>query len=697
LGAPSAVPTLDSCGNNPDRYARKIERHFGGDMEKLCAHLAELPAQEQKAVIDGSETLRDFLDIRNLNEIRKKLSFSASSPRIADSAAPAALVLAATRSTKDTRVLRSLLRLEEVLKTHPPGPLANQDYQQRVGTALGQLLQDLPQLPTEAARQKAVELIEKYHSSLDFEARRKIVSLAGNAKESPGIGDELKTRLRKLNDHEVRPHLGDLLKMDGWPQGRHIDNRGKAGFAAILKKSAVAPPENETAGPSRNTQDETKKSLLGLAIRPEVAEKHMNSIEFDGIGRICGFKENLSLTELNELQSAVITPLTQTNTTDERANARPGRDCMIQFMHLMENVKGEVAQKLLKDAKNQWMSGKLNNGPVSNFFTRAAEKLEGTPPLQSMVMALSKAIDMEKELTQHNDNMYGRRFESEFVQALIKNPPPATIDATRKIGQALFADFGKVHQLDDPGTSETLKKLAASMPPRPWFSEVPDVKKFKEEPTYENLKAMLLNVNHAFDLLKVQYLVAKISPYFSGGAPWKTLSDSRYSAILQLRAPRGANLEINTSGYGINLANHPDYEKYDTFESATNMAHLRKIPQMKKAAKAVRERIRHGHPTVGGISGSTHLLQHLSLQIASTDNEFSVEQAIVAGMMFFVFDGGHAINEIMAVYTALTALTSSENPLEDLMRSKEVKEKIDATEKKTFGERSPAKQSKRAC
>ena len=81
-----------------------------------------------------------------------------SPPRIPAADAPAGLVMAATHSTQAPRVQRSLARLEEALKANPPGHHASPAYHESVETALGELMQDLHQLPTESLQQKAADI-----------------------------------------------------------------------------------------------------------------------------------------------------------------------------------------------------------------------------------------------------------------------------------------------------------------------------------------------------------------------------------------------------------------------------------------------------------------------------------------------------------------------------------------------------------
>ena len=426
----------------------------------------------------------------------------------------------------------------------------------------------------------------------------------------------------------------------------------------------------------KTSKSAQKALLLGQTIDPKVAENHMNTVEFDGIGRIVAFKKSISGEALGVLRGAVIKPLTQTNTQDERAKARPGNDCMVQFMHLMRNTPGKTARELLGQAKLQWMSGNLSDDAVAKFMIAAGQQLQDAPALQSMAAALAHAVSQPKEATQRNDNMYGRKFESEFVHALIKNPPAGTLEATRKIGQALLADFDKEHAPGAPGTEATLRKLAASIDLRPWSAETPDVEKFMKDPTRDNLKAMLLKVDHGFDILKMHSLINNVSGTFSDEIAWRENADARYHEVLQparntrpfqAMAERGVNssgahkglekklgLAIETSAYGTGLASHPDYEKQNSFHSAKDSSYGRMNPDMGQLSKMEQQALHHGHAIVTGLSGNANLLTYLSRDIAKKDREFSTEQAALASMMFLVFDGGHSLNEVMAVHTGVT-------------------------------------------
>lgn len=236
--ASSAAPTLGACGNRPERYVKEMERHFAGNVTRLYAHLAQQPAEQQKAVIDGSEALRDFLGIRNPNRLTKGiLSSRASSSRIPDSEAPPALALAATRSGSDARVMRALSRLDEILTKHPPGHHASHEYHQRVETAFCHLLRDLQALRTQVAQEKALELIQRHLPELPARPRADIIFLAREAAGRPGISNDVNLHLHKVIQSDGRSTPGEVLNMAGTASPKRADNRGKGTLAAMLKQS----------------------------------------------------------------------------------------------------------------------------------------------------------------------------------------------------------------------------------------------------------------------------------------------------------------------------------------------------------------------------------------------------------------------------------------------------------------------------
>jgi hypothetical protein len=84
-----------------------------------------------------------------------------------------------------------------------------------------------------------------------------------------------------------------------------------------------------------------------------------------------------------------------------------------------------------------------------------------------------------------------KKFESEFVYDLIKNPPESVLIAADEIGNYLKNYLLKIY--DDSNISNALKNLAKSLEsdPRPWHAETPEIQQFIEDPSKLNFKRLL--------------------------------------------------------------------------------------------------------------------------------------------------------------------------------------------------------------
>lgn len=374
----TSAPTLASCGNNPERYVKAMEQHFVGDVAKLYAHVAGLKqsgpqsANLRAAFIDGSEALRNFLGIRNPNGIRKRLSFGSSSPRISTSDAPAGLVMAATHSTQDKRVRQSLARLDEALKAHPPGHQASsREYQHSVGTALGDLMQDLHKLPREALQQKAVEIIGQHLPQLNSEARTHIQSLAHKAMEGQNIGHELKASLQDLIQSKGQSTLGALLTKEESPQPKRTDNRGKASFASTLK-NATAPSKNGAANPASRPYVSIK-----LKTYPDYAGQNKVQVQCTDYARQAA---ELLIDKNGELDGTHISMMLDQLKADKTMPAEHRRHLMRTLVKLKQG--GELAEtinsicedKPLKGGAADVVRGTLNLSPEHELTKEDARK-----------------------------------------------------------------------------------------------------------------------------------------------------------------------------------------------------------------------------------------------------------------------------------------------------------------------------------
>jgi Ran GTPase-activating protein (RanGAP) involved in mRNA processing and transport len=206
-----AAPSFDTYRNNPVSYAQAAEQYFAGNAARLHKHLTKQLPEAQTALIDHSELLRDYLGIGHPRALRKRLPQSAPVPRIPYSEAPAALALASTRVSSDSRVDRSLNALADILEKNPvgrePDTRDGREYKKSVETALVYLLNDFQKLPCDAAQRKAINIICMQFNQLDPAAKEKIRLAVQQPLSDPVISDGLKNDLRVF---DIRPSLRSL-------------------------------------------------------------------------------------------------------------------------------------------------------------------------------------------------------------------------------------------------------------------------------------------------------------------------------------------------------------------------------------------------------------------------------------------------------------------------------------------------------
>ncbi|MCC4821115.1 RTX toxin, partial [Vibrio lentus] len=189
-----------------------------------------------------------------------------------------------------------------------------------------------------------------------------------------------------------------------------------------------------------------------------------------------------------------------------------------------------------------------------------------------------------------------------------------------------------------------------------------------ETPNYDNFKTMMTQVDDGFGVIKVPFLAVKMAITPGLGmemAPWKAEGDRFYqNVITKARSTdavissgvEGENkvtlIEKKTSDYGTALQYQPKGDNYDDFIEGRSVADGRILTPGKKTTFESNA-LNNGLPVVTGASGSTNIMTHLNQHIASKNPGFSVDQAYLNTLSFLVFDGGHSVNESLAVYKAL--------------------------------------------
>ncbi|MEZ8321574.1 MARTX multifunctional-autoprocessing repeats-in-toxin holotoxin RtxA, partial [Vibrio splendidus] len=425
--------------------------------------------------------------------------------------------------------------------------------------------------------------------------------------------------------------------------------------------------------------------IFGIAIDPKSVEAFESKVVFDGVGRVIGLVEPLADAQINSLKSLEVVSPTLTNSTSDRETAKTESESIVEFIYKLGQVESTETStseinKLAEQAKTLWMSGNVTQDSAVKLFTEANDKLAAHPKLQVLASKLLFDAKKEKEIGQYFDNLFGRRFDSEIAHELVKTPTDKAINTSAQIGNSLVNDFDEwMHSLlpdaaDDVLRAERIQTKmeefaqAIAQDERPWFSRVPTLTQFLDTPSHANFKTMMTQVDDGFGVIKVPFLAVKMAITPGLGmemAPWKAEGDRFYqNVITKARSTNtvissgvdGENqvnlIEKKTSDYGTALHYQPKGDTYDDFKEGRSVADGRILNPGKKTTFESNA-LNNGLSVVTGASGSTNIMTHLNQYIASKNPGFSVDQAYLNTLSFLVFDGGHSVNESLAVYKAL--------------------------------------------
>ncbi|OCA54786.1 MARTX multifunctional-autoprocessing repeats-in-toxin holotoxin RtxA [Photorhabdus namnaonensis] len=420
--------------------------------------------------------------------------------------------------------------------------------------------------------------------------------------------------------------------------------------------------------------------ILGISLAPAHIAQFDQQVSFDGFGRVVGLKGDITQSEINRLTDLQIKPLTQINSAAEREAPKTESESLIVFVSRLRQEAIPEGMPLAERAKNLWLSGQVTRQETIKLFEDAVTQLQAHPELHFLAQQLLTDARKEKATGQYIDNLFGRHFDSELAYELVKTASPEARDAAQRTGNFLVREFERWISGYYPDQVVRDKHIAAKMRLfarainqdfRPWFSRVPEVTTFLDEPTFVHFKAMMTTVNNGFDVIKVPFLSVKMAITSGMGmdrTAWKLEGDRFYEDVItkarstsyELTAGADVRYRVEVTGkltndYGTALPYQPANGKHDDFLFGRKVAADRiLVPGWE--TKFERNALAQGHSVVTGASGSTNIMVHLNNYIAREQSDFSAGQGYLNTLSFLVFDGGHSVNESLAVYQALQAV-----------------------------------------
>ncbi|MBD2809639.1 MARTX multifunctional-autoprocessing repeats-in-toxin holotoxin RtxA [Xenorhabdus sp. Vera] len=419
--------------------------------------------------------------------------------------------------------------------------------------------------------------------------------------------------------------------------------------------------------------------ILGITVPPERVTQFEQQVSFDGFGRVVGLKGDIPQDEIDLITHLQIKPLTQINSVAERDAPKTESDSLIVFVSRLEQAAIPEGSPLIERARELWLTGQVTNEKTKELFKDAVTQLRMHPELHTLTQQLLADANKEKATGQYIDNLFGRHFDSELAYELVNTASPEAKDTAKQTGNFLVQDFDKWISGFYPEGAERDQKIASKMQSfaksidkdfRPWFSRVPEITTFLDDPTSANFKTMMTKVDDGFSVIKVPFLAVKMATTPGMGmdsADWKRKGDIFYHDVITKARSTSTDLttgtdvthtvvitEKQTNDYGTALPYQPANNKHDDFLYGRKVAAGRILTPGRETAFE-RNALAQGQSVVTGASGSTNIMVHLNNYIASQQPTFPTGQSYLNTLAFLVFDGGHSVNESLAVYKALQA------------------------------------------
>ena len=353
-------------------------------------------------------------------------------------------------------------------------------------------------------------------------------------KEKPEITN-IPEEIKNIKISEANPLISYSKKRDT-PQANRIEKNSENTEREIINNKK----DNEI-------KIFTAKQLIGKTIKPEVAIEYLDAFNFNHLGNIISTQKKskkLKDDDLQKLNNAIIIDLAKTNTPGSRDAARTNREIVLDLICMVDQVSGNLdkkeinqinaLKKISQNLKSLWLSSEIGSSSTKNTLLIIGRQLSilKLTNLSDKAKELAIEASKTKHFTQKQDNAFGRKFESEFVYALIKNPPKSILIAADKIGDYLKNYL--LNSYDESELTNALKNIAKSLEadPRPWHVETPEIQQFITDPSKLNFEKLMTNENRTgYEVIKQTFVGVKLSLAING--PWMLYANYNYQQLIK--------------------------------------------------------------------------------------------------------------------------------------------------------------------
>jgi len=429
-------------------------------------------------------------------------------------------------------------------------------------------------------------------------------------------------------------------------------------FQSNATHSVTTATNNETAKkavqPSQvlgnvKTVKNTPESLIGKTIHPRYASKTLNKVSYDGQGKILSFKQALRPKEYDKLASKVISSLA-TTPTNAKTTIRTPQECLLKIASVIKknDTPHSSKQNILANIRNIFLSGYVTPASIHALHHSLQRLL---PSHSDLLMEVNEAVaSLEKEfyITKHNDNYYGRLFETELAQKIVDNPSQEMKKNTEMIKCIIIDDFQELsHAAQKHLCKDILQELEHD--PATWRSEIPEVKAYIKKSTPDNLLRMVNSDSELKDLL-IMHLAVKYLHFSPSFDKMMGKASEIYFDVIepQRKLERTLNNDIvKSSRTGIQL-------HYQVRSEPTEATGERPIDRYRPLVNDITAHNRLAliaeRPVAIGMSGSSHILNQLFVVMNEHVENFDIDHARLFAAALLTHSGGHSFNEAFTVF-----------------------------------------------
>lgn len=289
------------------------------------------------------------------------------------------------------------------------------------------------------------------------------------------------------------------------------------------------------------------KSFIGKTLSPDVAFEFKHAFKINHLGTVISTRnksKELNSNELKIINASIIVDLTKANSAGNRDAARTNREVVLDFISTLKSEISKTDKKetsiikelieITDDLKSLWLSSEIGKNSAKDKLESISKKLLDLklPNLSQIAKQLALEASKAKHFTQKHDNIFGRKFESEFVYALVKKPPKSIINAADKVGDYLKNYL--LNSCDESDLSIKLTELANALDsdPRPWHAETPEIQNFIKDPSKINFEKLMANESRTgYEVIKQTFVGVKLSLVIQG--KWMPAANSNYQQLIK--------------------------------------------------------------------------------------------------------------------------------------------------------------------